>query len=119
MPTKADASSAQIQRKAAVIDDIKERLAGADLGQGRHEVHERRMGRHATCPAGCTGPGAPGARPQVRNAPMASSVRRCSCTWKSQSRQPLVEKKSPCNTPSMRSARAMRAPITTRLRASA
>src|SRR5215467_4084930 len=30
MPTKADASSAQIQRKVAVIDEIKERLAGSD-----------------------------------------------------------------------------------------
>ena len=30
MPTKADAASAQIQRKAAVIDDIKQRLESAD-----------------------------------------------------------------------------------------
>jgi large subunit ribosomal protein L10 len=30
MPTKADAASAQIQRKAAVIDEIKERLGDAD-----------------------------------------------------------------------------------------
>jgi large subunit ribosomal protein L10 len=30
MPTKADASSAQIQRKVAVIDEIKERFAGSD-----------------------------------------------------------------------------------------
>jgi large subunit ribosomal protein L10 len=30
MPTKADAASAQIQRKAAVIDEIKERLESAD-----------------------------------------------------------------------------------------
>ena len=30
MPTKADAASAQIQRKAAVIDEIKERLDSAD-----------------------------------------------------------------------------------------
>jgi large subunit ribosomal protein L10 len=30
MPTKADAASAQIQRKAAVIDEIKERLGAAD-----------------------------------------------------------------------------------------
>jgi len=30
MPTKADASSAQIQRKAAVIDEIKDRLASAE-----------------------------------------------------------------------------------------
>jgi large subunit ribosomal protein L10 len=30
MPTKADADSAQIQRKAAVIDEIKQRLDGAD-----------------------------------------------------------------------------------------
>src|SRR5690242_2476968 len=30
MPTKADASSAQIQRKAAVIDEITERLSTAD-----------------------------------------------------------------------------------------
>src|SRR3954454_19042677 len=30
MPTKADAASAQILRKTAVIDEIKERLEGAD-----------------------------------------------------------------------------------------
>jgi large subunit ribosomal protein L10 len=30
MPTKADAASAQIQRKSAVIDEIKERLGAAD-----------------------------------------------------------------------------------------
>jgi large subunit ribosomal protein L10 len=30
MPTKADAASAQLQRKAAVIDEIKERLESAD-----------------------------------------------------------------------------------------
>src|SRR5215470_12719817 len=30
MPTKADASSAQIQRKVAVIDEIKERFAASD-----------------------------------------------------------------------------------------
>jgi large subunit ribosomal protein L10 len=30
MPTKADAASAQIQRKAAVIDEIKDRLGAAD-----------------------------------------------------------------------------------------
>jgi large subunit ribosomal protein L10 len=30
MPTKADAASAQIQRKAAVIDEIKQRLGDAD-----------------------------------------------------------------------------------------